>query len=246
MIRIQITSPFRYKYYNGEGKLDKDVHLTAGNYYHLHPKKDILELKFILSPNFAFKNYIYVNLETVPKELLQELKLESGFYDDIQLPKNEEYIPTLLVDNKVIRDPADYLPTAAELESQEEHPDFKIVGEPAPNPFDLTTKVEEEVKEEVKEEEVINTPTLVTEEEPSQDVEDVETSDLTREGRKKELESLAASKVKEIAELYNLEYTSKKKVIPQILDLEFGNPDQVFETNIPVPQVESGSPTNIG
>ena len=71
MIRIQVTCPFTYEYYDGDGNLMKRHYLTAGNYYHLDEVKDKEEIRYVLSPNFIFKNYIYINLDTVPKELIE-------------------------------------------------------------------------------------------------------------------------------------------------------------------------------
>jgi hypothetical protein len=57
----------------------------------------------------------------------------------------------------------------------------------------------------------------------SEEYEDVDTSDKERLARQTELEDLHYSKVKEIAELYNLEYHTKKQTIQEILDLEFAS-----------------------
>jgi len=232
MIRIQITSPFRYQYRTSDydpkapqDKVEKDLYLTAGEYYHLDPVKDKEEVKFVLSPHFTFKNYIYVNLETVPQELQAELKLESGFYEDTSVP-DDEYIPTLIQDNQFL----------------EPIEDKGIFDDPEPtvdaainNNFDLSTKTYKE--EVVVEEEVLgalNTPDLTPLEEPSEDIVDLSVKNEEREARKKELEELHYSKVKEVAELYNLEYKIKKDTIKEILELEFGDPDAEFSKNLEV------------
>jgi len=258
MIRIQITSPFRYQFrtsdYDIETKADKmikDHFLTAGSYYNLDPVKDRAEVKYILSPNFVFKNYIYVDTESIPVEIANELKLESGFYDEFTLPKSEEYIPTLIQDNVFLHKPDDYYPTLVEREDEKDY----AIREPKPNYFDKTSPIikEEEVKEEivetVEEEKLqgaINTPDLEPIEESSDDIVDVDTTNVSRESRKEELNGLHYMKIKEICELYNLEYTNKKEVVAQILDLEFGNPDSEFSNNIVLNnETEKGSPTDI-
>lgn len=238
MIRIQITSPFRYQYRTSDydpkapqDKVEKDLYLTAGEWYHLDPKKDKDEVKFVLSPNFTFRNYIYVNLESVPSELKQELNLENGFYEDTSVP-DDEYIPTLLENNKPVNP----------IINDELVGDPAITAEAPENPFDQTTKVyksedkEPEDKEETEEqsEGALNTPDLAPEEKPSEDIVDVSVKNEEREKRKDELEELHYSRVKEVAELYNLEYTNKKEVIESILELEFGNPDSKFSKNIEV------------
>jgi hypothetical protein len=220
MIRIQVTCPFTYEYFNGDDKLVKRHYLTAGNYYHLEEEKDKEELRFILSPNFIFKNYIYVDLQTVPKELIEEFNLEYGFYEDNSVPE-DEHIPTLLQNNKFVDASESYF-----------HDD--LISDPIPtkdpevNFFDKTTVVEkeEEVLTEVKEEEKLgaeNVPYLEPLETPSEEYVDVDTTDKEKELRKSELEEMHYSKVKEIAELYNIDYQNKKDTIQKILDLEFTN-----------------------
>lgn len=258
MIRIQITSPFRHQFrtsdYDNETKADKmikDVFLTAGSYYHLDPVKDRAEIKFILSPNFVFKNYIYVDTETLPLDLVKELKLEEGFYETFTLPKSEEYIPTLIQDNVFQHKPDDYYPTLVERTEEENY----AIKEPEPNYFDKTTPILEEKEEEVEEVDsveeeknqgALNTPDLEPTEEPSEDIVDVQTTNVSRETREEELNGLHYMKIKEICELYNIEYTNKKEVVQQILDLEYGNPDSEFSNNIILDnETEKGSPTDI-
>lgn len=232
MIRIQVTSPFRYQYRTSDydpkapqDKVEKDLYLTAGEYYHLDPKKDRDEVKFVLSPNFTFKNYIYVNVETVPQDIKDELKLESGFYEDTSVP-DDEFIPTLLENNKIV-DP---------VINDEIYGDPQPTAEATPNIFDLSTKTYDEEVEEVEEPKLgaENTPDVAPLEEPSEDIVDLSVKNEEREARKEELEGLHYSKVKEVAELYNLEYLTKKETIEEILELEFGNPDAEFSKNLEV------------
>lgn len=220
MIRIQVTCPFTYEYYDGDGNLMKRHYLTAGNYYHLDEVKDKEEIRYVLSPNFIFKNYIYINLDTVPKELIEELNLSHGFYEDTSVPE-DEYIPTLLQNNRFIDASESYV-------TDDLIKDPIITVEPTPNIFDQTTIVEEikkEVENEVKEEKLgaENTPDLEPLKQPSDEIVDIEINNREREVRKSELEDLHYSKVKEIAELYNIDYSTKKETIEIILDLEFGN-----------------------
>lgn len=232
MIRIQITSPFRYQYRTSDydrnvaqDKVEKDTYFTAGEWYHLDPKKDKDEVKFVLSPNFTFKNYIYVNLETVPAALKEELKLESGFYEDTSVP-DDEYIPTLLENNKVVKP----------IINDEIYGDPQPTAEPAANIFDQTSKVVAEPVEEPKEEKLgaENTPDVAPLEEPSEDIVDLSVDNEEREKRKAELTEMHYTKVQEVAELYNLEYKTKKETIEEILYLEFGDADAEFSTNLEV------------
>ena len=230
MIRIQVTSPFRYQYRTSdydpaspEDKVEKDLFLTAGEYYHLDPKKDKDEVKFVLSPNFTFKNYIYVNIETVPQDLKDELKLESGFYEDTCVPDGE-YIPTLLENNKIVEP----------IINDEIYGDPEPTAEASPNIFDLSTKTFEDEKNEEPKLGAENTPDLAPLEQSSDDIVELSVENTERKERKEELEVMHYSKVKEIAELYNLEYIKKKDTIQAILELEFGNPDVEISKNLKV------------
>lgn len=225
MIRIQVTCPFTYEYWDGDGKLKKRHYLTAGNYYHLDEEKDKEEIRFVLSPNFIFKNYIYVNLDTVPKELIKELDLNHGFYEDTAVPE-DEYIPTLLQNNRFIDASESYI-------TDDLVKDPKITTEPTHNIFDKTTVVESKeelevkaIEAELKKEDKLgaeNTPDLSPLPEVSDQIVDIEINNKERETRKSELEDLHYSKVKEIAELYNIDYNTKKETIEIILKLEFGD-----------------------
>lgn len=230
MIRIQITSPFTYEYLNGDDKLIKRHYLTAGNYYHLDEEKDKEEIRYILSPNFLFKNYIYVNLETVPKELIEEFNLDYGFYETTSVPE-DEYIPTLIQNNKFIDASESYI-------TDDLTHDPATTVEPSVNIFDQTTvevKEEENTVEEIKSEEpkeekveeeklgALNTPDLEPLPLPSEEEQYIEVDNKEREIRKSELEDLHYSKVKEITELYKVDYHTKKEAIEDILNLEFGD-----------------------
>lgn len=233
MLKIRITSPFRYQYFNGDDKLVKDHYLAAGDYYHLDITKDKNEIKYILSPNFTFKNYIHVDTESIPDSLANELNLETGMYaEEYQLPPEEEFIPTVIQNNKFVDPSQNYYQDDLENDPQP-------IAEPKENIFDQTTPspVEEEVKEVEEETEqlgALNTPDLEPEKEVSDDIVEIETGDKEREGRKKELESLHYSKVKDIAELYNLEYTNKKEIVEQILNLEFSSEEDASRRLDPI------------
>jgi len=254
MIRIQITSPFRYQFrtsdYDTETKADrmiKDHFLTAGSYYTLDPIKDRAEVKFILSPNFVFKSYIYVNTQSIPADIAKELDIENGFYDEFTLPKSEEYIPTLIQDNVFLNKPDEYYPTLIERKEEENY----SIKDAEPNYFDKTSstpkeiEVEKDLKVEEKLQGALNTPDLKPLEEPFDDIVEIVTTNVSRESRKKELDGLHYMKIKDICEIYNIEYSNKKEVITQILDLEFGDPDSEFDNNIVLDNEEKGSPTFI-
>lgn len=243
MIKIRVTSPFRYQYVNGDKKLVKDLFFAAGDYYHIDPIKDKLEAKFVLSPTFAFKNYIHIHSETVPQNLAKEAGLEAGFYPEGNLSADEEFYPTMTdMSGQFLRD------------DQGNIADEKTY-DPAPNKFDLTSdpnakpvdnqEVDESEEDVVIEEKplvpaeekyqgALNTPDIEDVQYPNEDAEEViEEHGLGEQHeRKVELESLHYKKVKEVAENYNLEYTNKKDTIAAILVLEFGDPDAEPQTDV--------------
>jgi len=231
MIKIRVTSPFRYQFINGDGKMAKDIHFAAGDYYHIDPSKEKLEAKFVLSPAFAFKKYIHIDRESVPETLVKEVGLEFGLYDDYTLEVAEEVIPTLIdMSGHFVTDElGDYV---------------EQTYEPKPNRFDLTSDPNATTKDEINEEEFIieeksligankfdgalSTPYIEPIVLPNEDKEpiDIESPGLgEKNARKAELEELHYKKVQEIAELYNIEYKNKKETIDEIIDLEFGDPD---------------------
>ena len=205
MIRIQIISPFRYQYEAGDSTQRKDFYFAAGDYYHLDAIKDKGEAKYILSPNYSFKNYIYVDTDSIPEDLFEELGLESGFYNTFTLPKEQEYIPTLIDLNNQFNNQFKNL----------EDENLAVV-EPEDNKFDLTSKFEVEVEDAIEQEPESN----------KEEIEQVEAGgNKDRQERELELEELHYKKVQDIAGIYQIKYSSKKEVIAKILDLEFGIKD---------------------
>jgi hypothetical protein len=230
MLKIRVISPFRYQYLNGDNKLIKDHYLAAGNYYHLDAKKDRQEVKYILSPNFTFRSYIDVDPSSIPSDLLEELEIEGGLYNDkVQLAKEEEFIPTMIQDNKFI----DASESSRVYNDLDEDP--KGVQEPSPNPFDQTTPSPSKPKEEEPEEEkeelgLVDKPAESLPDKPEEkepeEAQDFSSKETEKEEREKALEELHYSKIKDIAELYGIEYTTKQKVIKEILKIEFEDPEE--------------------
>lgn len=238
MIKIRITSPFRYQFrsfdYDKElkkDKLKKDIYFAAGDYYHLDIEKDIREIKYILGTNFAFKNYIYIELNSIPTDIKKELELEEvSSVEKVQLRLEEEYIPTLIKDNK-------FIDTYQNKIFDELNNDPTPTAEANINKFDVnksTYEVNNKTEEVLKETPFstftentnkINTPTLEIEEELTVLEEDLNEEStvgmLEQFTRREELSKLHFSKIKDICELYKIEYTNKKEVIEAIIKLEF-------------------------
>lgn len=220
MIKIRVTAPFRYQFVNAATK--KDIFLGAGDYYHLDQVKDKAEIKHVLSPTFPFRNYIHVELETVPQALKEEIGIEAGSYEEYTLPETEEFFVYTQTDKQ------------GQLIEEDSFRDEAPAQEPEANKFDLTTdpkKVAAEEKalaEPVTEENlgIEEAPSALPVEEPTDEVEDVVAGgELERDARKEELEDLHYSKIKEIAEVYNIDYSTKKETIEVILNLEYGDND---------------------
>lgn len=222
MIKIRITAPFRYQYITKQEK--KEFHFIAGDYYHLDPVKNKEEAKTVLSSNFPFKHFIHVELETVPASLKKEMGIEAGNYEEYTLPIEEEFFVYTQTDEN-----GDFV----KAQEQDELP----AQEPTPNKFDLTTQEAAKVEEAkvVKQDDlgIVDEPANSLVEKTYEETKDLEVGgEKKREERKAELEDLHYSKVKEVAELYNLEYTTKKETISEILNLEYGGDSE--PTDIPV------------
>ncbi len=237
MIKVRVTSPFRYQFLNGDNKLVKDHFFAAGDYYHIDPNKEKLEAKFVLSPTFAFKNYIHVDVETVPLDLAKEVGMEAGFYSEPTMDYVEEHIPTLI-------------DMSGKFETGDDGELLEPIHDASPNKFDLTSDPNVKVKDEEVEDEVIieeksfvekhqgalNTPDIEPVVYPHEDEEPTEVvigGQGEQDKREKELTSLNYKKVQEITELYNIKYTNKRESIKQILAYEFGD-DETTPTDIPV------------
>lgn len=226
MISIQITCPFRYQY---KGKEDKDIFFMAGEYYHLDEVKDKNEIKKLLSPSFEFKEYVYVNVETVPQELLKDSRLEAGnsFHSNPN-PEEIEYVSTLVEGTKSteqIKDPGPDYEEEATKDAEENFFAKQIEEEK------LTKKAkEEDLETEEKEQGALNTPDY-SPEEAKEIVAEAEPSfkDGEVEARRKELDELHYTKIQDVAEQYHIEYTKKDETIEKILEAEFSVKEDVKE-----------------
>ena len=187
----------------------------AGEYYHLDPEKDKDEVKKILSPSYQFKEYIHVNAETLPKELLEVVGEETvnSFhgYDD---PEEREYVSTLIdgtQSTEQIEDPGPDYQEPQTLDAQENKWEKGINDQ----------KFKKEDKENQDSE--VSTPDLA----PVEEVEDAAPAkesfkDGEIEERRKELDEMHYTKIQDVAEQYDIEYTKKDDTIEKILKAEFG------------------------
>lgn len=117
LLKIKIISPHQYRYGN------KEQWYFAGDYQHLDTVNDLEEIKAILSPNYAYKEYIHIDRETIPKEFLET-------YDDLK-ESNIGGIP--IADGDLSKpEPLDIAPQKPKDEFDE---DPEPLGEADPNPF---------------------------------------------------------------------------------------------------------------
>lgn len=198
MIRILIKTPFRHQFRN------KDSWLMAHDYYYLDSTRDKDELKYILSPIFAFKEFIYINLNEIDSKLLKEVQEEYGF-SPVGNSKPEEFVEKPQHSVMPVEE-------AAFLPPKEPEPNIFAVATAVNNsPILITNPVS--TKQEVEEVEEVKT------------VGGLEVSllnrDFEKEERKTALDNLHWRKLKDVAEQYSIEYTDKEEVIDKIISIEF-------------------------
>lgn len=234
MISIQITCPFRYKY---NGKQQKDIFFMAGEYYHLDVNTDKDEIKKILSPSFEFKQYVHINLETVPKELLKGSRLEapSNFHSNPN-PEEIEYVSTLVEgtrSSQQIEDPGpDYEePTTKDAEENFFAKQIDAAKLPRKDKKEQEAPLPTEEKLEEEAQGALNTPDLAPLEEEHKEVAEATPAfvDGEKEARRKELDELHYTKIQDVAEQYHIEYTKKDPTIEAILEAEFSIHEDIKE-----------------
>lgn len=193
MIRIQITAPFRYEYQG------KRVWLTTGEsmYLNTNDADQRGELKYILSSKFPYKQYVYINLDSVDTDLKLEIGQDEGFYkveDPYPYPLPEEVCPVV---PKSFMEP---------YEEPTDNPHLNPVISAVLSSINATHPNQVE-------------PVVVTD-----DLCEGVTSEVDEDDRRKELSLTNWSKVKDIANTYGIEYTNKAEVIEQIILIEFNEP----------------------
>lgn len=74
MLKIQILTPFRHQFRN------KDIWLTAYEAYYLDIEKDgdKAELEYILSNQFPYRDFIYIEPSTVNQSIIDSVKAANG------------------------------------------------------------------------------------------------------------------------------------------------------------------------
>ena len=229
MISVQITCPFRYKY---NGKQQKDIFFMSGEYYHLDPVKDKDEVIKLLSPSFQFKEYIHVNAESIPEDILKDSKLnESGSFHSHVNPEEIEYVSTLIEGTKStqeIQAPDLNFEESPTKDAEDNYFASQIESSKFTKSEVKETKVNE-VEEEVENEEV-STPDLESEkpeEEAAPANESFNDEEIAK--RLKELDEMHYTKIQDVAEQYNIEYTKKDETIEKIIKAEFEVHDDIKE-----------------
>ena len=232
MLKIRILTPFRYQYTNPIKKQpNKDYYFAAGDYYHLLEDTDRKEIEHILSPNFAFKNYIHIDQTDISKDLKEKVNKDNGFvimndYADEDVKETKEYYqyspdsdvaPTIEPSKNRFDKTTEKQIEQPVLNEMAASSTYKAKPEPEPEP---EPEVEVEVEAEDKEDSV-DTTELETESKESEEEVVEELGELNKEEREEELKQLHYTKLKEIAEEYNLSYTDKKTSIKDILSIEY-------------------------
>lgn len=205
MFKIQVLSPFRYVYHNADNVKKKELYLAAGSYYYLDSVKDKQEIKYILSNNFAFKNYIYVNETLIPSDIKAELELEQGSFEVYTLPEEKSFTEDEFKVPSIDVNFDDYEPEPI-MDATPNYFDEQI------NSYKVSLSKDNQIQENDQKVEEESNKVKETE---------VEFKDVDYDKRKEELTSLNYKKVKEISEHYDIEYENKKQAISKILEIEF-------------------------
>lgn len=197
IVKVNVLSPFRYEYQGRKSWVATGEAL----YLDTHNKDQRQELKYIMSSNFPFKEFIYLDVASLPEDLKCEVKEEGGFYN----------LPSTPVEKPESVAPAGFFNALGEAEDNKFlHPVIQEKIEEITNTKDqddeplVETKVEEDCVEE-----------CIQEPEEPRDIEE------DKKSRKAELNQTPWNKVKDILEAYGNEYTNKSEAIEKILEIEF-------------------------
>lgn len=199
IVKVKVTSPFRYEYQGKRSWVASGENLTLDT----SNKNQREELKYIMSSNFPYKEFIYIDVASLPEAIKCEVREEAGFYK----------LPPTPIDGPDQPGASDFFRPLGEAEDNKFiHPVINSYKEEEELALDkdeplIETKLEEEcIKEEIKEEQ--------------EQVKEEKQEDLIK-SRKAELSQTPWSKVKDIVESYGEEYTNKSEAIELILMIEF-------------------------
>ena len=189
LVKITILSPFRYEYRGRQSWVatGEMLHLDTAN----ADQKE--ELIYILSSNFQYKEFIHLDVKSLPKEIQCEVKDNKGFYN---LPST----------------PLEIVKTPQPTEF------FNPLGEAENNKF-IKPIVMELIKDQNNDE---AEPLIETSlDEDCTEEEELVEDTVSLHKRKDELTNTPWLRVKELVEEYGLTYTNKPEAIELIIDREF-------------------------
>lgn len=204
MIRVQAKAPFRYQYGS------KQFWFTTGESMYLNPINDSEreELKYILSNRFPFTQLVYIDLTTLDDKLKLEINQEEGFYT-IEEPYFDDCPPPT--------PPASFTaPYEEPGDNPHLNPVIQAYLEDRPSTGSL---IDEQGTINPIQEEAMACEVQEESEEALKDTSN--NNDIDYESRRKELLHTSWSKVKDIAQVYGIEYSNKSETINEILDQEF-------------------------
>lgn len=187
LVKVNVLSPFRYEY---RGKYSW---VATGEFLILDTsnKDQRSELLHLLSSNFTYKEFIHIDIQTLPEDIRCESEANIGMY---KLP---------ITPIEIVKEPQ---PTEF----------FNTLADADPNPY-----IKPVINSIIDDREVLVKTSLSNEDIClDEDTEDTEVSKSLLE-RQAELSQTPWLKVKEIAESYGITYTNKSESIDLILEKEF-------------------------
>jgi hypothetical protein len=195
LIKVNILSPFRYEY---RGKASW---VTTGDILVLDTqnKDQKEEIKYIMSSIFPFKDFIYLDVASLPSEFKCEVDNDRGSY----------HLPPTPIDRLEPPLPQDFFLPLGEAEEN------KFVKATFPKP-PVYVEQDEEDDENLLIETYVELECI-----DEQQQEDQEYREEDIKSRKEELSQTPWLKVKTLVESYGLEYTNKTEAVELILSKEF-------------------------
>jgi len=226
LVRLLALSPFDYQY-GGRRR-----YFLAGDYHYLDPNDDgdIQELKYILSPHFEDQEGFYIEPNAVVDGIRKE-QTKNFYLNPIEEPPLTTYTPP--INKGYLSDPE------APIVEPEENPFVQPVwNETANNPLPSELdKVDADVEGmytgvtpdtfKAPDTDLPAAPaaSLLEQVDPLEDAPTTETSaEELRTLRTEALQESGWKDVKAVAEALGLEYVSKAKTIPLIVEKEFEPP----------------------
>lgn len=205
IVKVNILSPFRYEYQGKRSWVASGDRLTLDT----SNRNQKEELKYIMSSNFPYKEFIYIDVASLPEALRCEVEEEAGFYRLPDTPVEEPEEPV---------SPGFFKPLGEAEDNKFIHPVINQHIEDTDKISDDEPLVETKLEEDCIELEEIE---KIEKEEGELQAEQEELQEDLLKSRKDELKQTPWEKVKDILESYGEEYNNKPEAIDTILSIEF-------------------------